>query len=88
MQKLTKKQWIKRQTFAILQQILMDILPEEEQPKVTRGGVQKQFPKASYFNDADTGMIKVGLSFKGVRKLVKANPYITVNEVKQYFSIA
>jgi len=87
MEKLTEKQYIKRQTFAILQQILMDLLEPEEQAKVTKKGVQKQFPKASYFKDQSTGMIKVGLSFKGVRKLVKKNPHITVDSVKQYFNI-
>ena len=87
MQKLTKKQFIKRQTFAILQQILMDLLPEEEQANVTAKGVQKQFPKASYFKDHSTGQVKVGLSFKGVRKLVKRNPFILVGDVKRYFNI-
>tara|TARA_R110000851_G_scaffold49287_1_gene118652 strand:+ start:163 stop:429 length:267 start_codon:yes stop_codon:yes gene_type:complete len=87
MQKLTKKQFLKRQTLAILTQILMDLLPEDEQSKVTEQGVRKQFPKASYFKDADTQMIKVGLSFKGVRKLVKRNPYIQVSDVKAYFNI-
>lgn len=87
MQKLTRKQFIKRQTFAILKQILMDLLPKEEQSKVTSKGVYKQFPKTSYFKSPETGVIKVGLSFKGVRKLVKQNPYITVDVVKQYFNV-
>ena len=87
MEKLTEKQFIKRQTFAILQQILMDLLEPEEAAKVTKKGVQKQFPKASYFKDHDTGEIKVGVSFKGVRKLVKKNPYISVADVKAYFNI-
>ena len=88
MQKLTKKQWVKRQTFAIMKQILMDLLPEEEQSQVTDNGVYKQFPKASYYKSPDTGVIRVGLSFKGVKKLVKKNPYILVNDVKLYFGVA
>lgn len=88
MQKLTKKQFIKKQTFAILKQILIDILPDNEKAKVTNGAVWQQFPKASYFKNADSGVIRVGLSFKGVRKLVKKNPYITVDSVKQYFNVA
>ena len=35
MQRLTRKQFNKRQTLAIMKQILMDLLPEEEQNLVT-----------------------------------------------------
>ena len=87
MQRLTRKQFNKRQTLAIMKQILMDLLPEEEQNLVTDKGVYKQFPKVSYYKSPESGVIKVGLSFKGVGKLVKANPYITVASVKQYFGI-
>ena len=87
MQKLTKKQFIKRQTFAIMKQILMDLLPPEEQSQVTDNGVYKQFPKASYYKSPDSGVIRVGLSFKGVKKLVKKNPYIQVDDVKAYFNL-
>ena len=87
-QKLTEKQFLKRQTTNILQEILKGLVSPEEALKVTKKGVYNQFPKSSHYKDNDTGVIKVGLSFRGVRKLLKKNPYITVGDVKLYFGIA
>lgn len=87
MQKLTQKQFIKRKTLWILHEILQSLLPEDQQEHLTLNEVYRQFPKANFFKDQETGMIRTGLSFKGVRKLVKKHPHITPEEVKTVFNI-
>jgi len=87
MQKLTKKQFLNRQTTNILLEILKGLVSPEEALSITKKGVYKQFPKSSHYKDNDTGVIKVGLSFRGVKKLLKKDPYITVENVKLYFGI-
>ena len=87
MQKLTEKQFIKRKTLYILHEILKNLVEPEQRESITINGVYKQFPKVSHLKDADTGEIRVGLSFKGVRKLVKKNPHITPEDVMKRFNI-
>lgn len=87
MQKITKKQFMKRKTLYILHQILCERVEPDVAEKLTVNDVYRQFPKASYFKSQDNGEIRVGLSYKGVRKLVKKNPYVTVEEVKKVFNL-
>jgi len=87
MQKLSKKQFVKRTTLHILHEILKSLVNPDEAENITTQDVYKQFPKASYLKDNNTGEIRVGLSFKGVRKLVKLNPHITSAEVKAVYNI-
>jgi len=85
--RLTKKQYIKRYTESLMYQLCASLLSEEDAKNLTMKNVYNQFPKTSYFKDARTGMIKVGLSFRGVRKLVKRYPTIKLSDVKRYFNL-
>jgi hypothetical protein len=87
MDKLTKKQFVKRKTLIIAYDIYRSLVPEEDALTLTMKQVHQNFPKASFFKDVDSGMIKTGFSLKGIRKLVKAHPEITVEQVKQYFNM-
>ena len=82
--KLTKKQFLSRKTKFLAHQINLGLLPEGSQ--VTLADTLRNFPAVTYYKNTE-GVIRVGLSLKGIRKLVKRFPGITVEQVKQVFNI-
>lgn len=84
---ITKKQFIKRKTLWIAGELLKQIVPEGAADNLSNKEVEDQFPKVNYFKGADTGEIRAGLSLKGIRKLVKKSPEITVEQVRMAFGM-
>lgn len=88
MKKLTKKQFIKHKTDYLMFQLTESLLGPEGAKGLTMDHVRGQFPKRSYYKEASSGVIRVGLSFRGVNRLVKKYPLIDVDSVKKYFNLA
>lgn len=88
-QQLTRKQFLKRKTWHMLFLLTQDQLPPEEAEKLTMTQVFAQWPHASYYRKyAGSGEMRLGLSFKGVRKLIKKYPHIDLQGIKTYFGLA
>ncbi len=87
MKKLTRKQFIKRYTEYLMFGLTESLLTPEQAKDLTMDNVRAQFPKVSHYKDAKTGVIRVGLSFRGVRKLVKKYGKISVQDVRTYFNL-
>lgn len=89
MQKITRKQFLKRKTWHMLFLLTQDQLTEEEASKLTMTQVYAQWPKATYYRQYNgTGEQRLGLSYKGVRKLIKKYPEIDLAGIKAYFNVA
>lgn len=82
----TEKQFIKAKSWSIAHEIHCGLLDEANAPTMLQ--TKQGFPRTSYYKHADTGVIRLGLSFKGIRNLVKKFNFITTQEVKQVFNIA
>ena len=85
--KLTKKQFLSRKTDFLMYELCKTLLDAEHHAGLTMDTVRKQFPKRSYFKN-EQGEIRVGLSFRGVRRLLKKYPMANVQDVKVYFNLA
>ena len=80
----TKKQYIKAKVIELARGINEDLVPEGT--SVSKAEVLASFPKVSYYKNTE-GVIRVGLSLRGIKLLVKKFPYITKEEVKTVFNI-
>jgi hypothetical protein len=85
MNQLTKKQFRKAKTLFIANQLHAGMLSEDQAP--TMEDTKASFPKVSHYKSADTGEVRVGLSLRGIRKLVKIYPLITPEAVRFYFNM-
>lgn len=83
MQKLSRRQLLKHRTLTLMVELLKELVPEEHRESINKQTAMQQLGKRTYYKDHDTGVIKLGLCYKQLRKEVKANPYITVAEIKQ-----
>ena len=82
---ITKKQFLKRRTEMIAHEI-HDSLVEEPEPD--RKKVLASYPKVTYYKNPRTGSMHLGLSLRGIRKLVKRFPLITTDQVKEVFGVS
>lgn len=83
MQKLNKKRFLKNQTLALMTELLKSLVDPEQAASITVGNVMTQLGKRSYYKEQDTGVIRLGLCYKQIRKEVKENPYVTVSHIKE-----
>lgn len=68
---------------------LMKTLVEPEQASsITPEMVMAQLGKRTYYRDQMTGEIKLGLCYKQIRKEVKRNPYVTLQQIKEKHKLA
>lgn len=89
MQKITKKQFLKRKTWHMLFLLTQDQLEPEQAEKLTMAQVYAQWPHASYYKQYDeSAQVRLGLSFKGIRKLIKKYPDIDLNGIRVYYGIS
>ena len=58
-----------------------------EEPTEDRKAVLEGYPRVTYFKDPRTGASRIGLSIRGIRKLVKRFPLITTEQVKEVFGV-
>ena len=84
---MTRKQFLKRYTEYLMFELLKSMLTPEQAEGLSMKDAHRQFPKVSYFKNNQTGEIRVGLSFRGVRKLIKKYGAITVEDVRAYFNL-
>ena len=82
---ITKKQFLKRRTHMIAYEIHCWL---SEPPYSNRKEVIASYPKVSYYKDSKTGEVRVGLSLRGIRKLVKKWPFITTEQVRKVFNVS
>ena len=85
---MNKKQLKNVRVNVLLIALLCDTLSDEEAKKVNQGNIRSLFPNSTHYKDQSTGEIRVGLSIKGVTKLVKKYPDVTLEGAKAYFGIA
>ena len=85
MKQLTKKQFLKRKTIHVACEINKALLPADTE--ITVEQVLSKFPERSYYKDSSSGEIRVGLSLKGIRKLIKKYPLITTEQIMGIFNV-
>ena len=82
MQKLSKKQLLKHRTLVIMTALLKSLVSPEQAESITKESVIAQLGKRTYYRNATTGSIHLGLCYKQIRNEVKKNPYVTVADIK------
>ena len=79
----TKKQFLKQKTQTLAglihQALTGTVVPLKE--------ALKGFPRVTQYKSADTGEIRVGLSLRGINRLVKRHPEITTEQVMEVFNV-
>ena len=80
---LTKKQFYKRKTQVIAGAIIQALTGDTP----TKESLSN-FPRVTHYKAQETGEIRVGLSLRGIRKLVKKYPLITTEQVMEYFNVS
>jgi hypothetical protein len=83
MQKMNKKQLLNHRINAIVVGILNTLTDDEVTVEIAKATL----PKTTQYKDSSTGEIRIGFSWKGVRKLVKKYPYVDVSSAKLYFGM-
>jgi len=83
MQKKSKKQLLKHRVNTIVVGILSTLTDDT----VDLSTAQRTLPKSITYKDQSNGEIRVGFSWKGVRKLVKKYPHVDVEHAKLYFGM-
>lgn len=83
MQKLSKKRFLKHQTLNIMTELLKTLVEPEQASSITKDTVMAQLGKRTYYRDQLSGSIKLGLCYKQIRKEVKKNPYVTVDQIRK-----
>lgn len=84
---ITKKQFLKRKTLALAHGIHRKLLTEEDAASLTLEDTKKSFPKVSHYRHNVTGEIRVGMSMRGIHRLVKKYPLITLEQVAEVYNI-
>jgi hypothetical protein len=84
MQKLNKKQLLNHRVNTLALGILNTLTNDE----VTLEQAERTLPKSTSYKDHDTGEIRTGFSWKGLKKLVKKHPYVDVASAKLYFGLS
>lgn len=84
---MLNKRELKRKTISLLTELMKSLLPEEQQSAVTKEGVLQQLGKRSYYKEQNTGVVRLGLCYKGVRQEVKRNPSVTHVDIKQKYNL-
>ena len=84
---MNKKQAMNTRVNELMMGITQSLLEPEMAMALTMSDVFDQFPDRSHFKHQESGEIRVGLSFRGVRRLLKKHPNLTVAEVKQVFGL-
>lgn len=82
MQKLSKKQLLKHRTIKLMTELLKTLVEPSQAEGITKESVMSQLGTRTYYRNQETGSIHLGLCYKQVRKMVKENPYVTVEQVK------
>lgn len=80
--KLTKKQFLKRKTLFIAGEIHKALTGVTPGPNDL-----DKFPKVTHYRSSDSGEIRVGLSLRGIRLLIKKHPLITPEQVMEVFNV-
>jgi poly-D-alanine transfer protein DltD len=83
MQKLSNKRLLKHRTLVILEDLLKSLVTPDQAVSITRESVMAQLGKRTYYKDQNTGTVHLGLCYKQVKKEVKKNPYVTVQQIKE-----
>jgi hypothetical protein len=77
------KQKLNRKSIGILTELLKSLVNPDQAEGIDRATVMSQLGKRTYFKDQITGAVKLGLCFRQVRKEVKRNPNVTVEDIKR-----
>ena len=85
MTRLNKKQALNLKTLYIANDIHCSLLPPDTPP--TLDETRESFPEVSHYKSQETGEVRVGLSMKGIRNLVKRYPMISTEAVRVWFNM-
>lgn len=83
MQKLSKKRLLKHRTIVLMIDLLKTLVPTEQADSITKEAVLSQLGRKTYYRNQETGTIHLGLCYKQVRKMLKKDPYVTVDRVRE-----
>jgi len=84
MQKLNKKQLLNHRVNTLALGILNTLTDEE----VSLEQAKRTLPRTTSYKHNETGEVRIGFSWRGVRKLVKKHPYVDVASAKLYFGLS
>lgn len=80
---MSYKRVLKARTLGIMTELLKTLVSEEEATGITKEVVMKQLGKKTYYRNQTTGSIHLGLCYKQIRKEVKRNPSVTVEDIRR-----
>lgn len=77
------KQKLKARTLSIMVDLMKTLVTEDQAKDITKEAVMSQLGKRTYYKDQTTGVIHLGLCYKQIRKEVKRNPNVTVDDIRR-----
>ena len=77
------KQKLKARTLGIMVDLMKTLVSPEQAESITKEAVITQLGKRTYYKDQNTGTIHLGLCYKQIRKEVKKNPNVTVDDIRR-----
>lgn len=80
---MSYKRSLKARTITILTDLMKTLVSEQEAASITKGAVMSQLGKRTYYKNQSTGCVHLGLCYKQVRKEVKRNPLVTMEDIKR-----
>lgn len=80
---MSYKRNLKAKTIGLLVALMKTFVSEDQQDSITLQGTMAQLGKRTYYRDATTGSIRLGLCYRQVRKEVKRNPNVTVDDIRR-----
>lgn len=87
MQKLSKKRLLKHRTVTLMTELLKSLVEPEQADSVTKESVMAQLGRKTYYRNQETGTVHLGLCYKQIRDMVKKDPYVTVEQVKEVHNL-
>jgi len=80
---MSYKRKLKARTVQLLTDLMKTLVAPDQAKDITREAVLTQLGRRTYYKNQETGTIHLGLCYKQVRKEVKKNPNVTVEDIKR-----
>lgn len=80
---MSYKRKLKARTIELLTGLMKTLVSPEQAKDITREAVLTQLGRRTYYKNQETGTVHLGLCYKQVRKEVKKNPSVTVEDIKR-----
>jgi hypothetical protein len=80
---MSYKRKLKARTVQLLTDLMKTLVTPDQAKDITREAVLTQLGRRTYYKNQETGTVHLGLCYKQVRKEVKKNPNVTVEDIKR-----